>query len=421
MDRLTSLFVFLLLTAHGSLLTAQADELLVGTAKLELTPAGKVPLAGYSRRKGKAATGVHDPLFVRALAMQHGQTRVVIASCDLLIIDERLFEAVQRRVIAEHRDPPLHLLLTATHTHSGPGAYGQAFFEKLSMGHYDPEVFAFLVDRIAATILQAAAHLHPARIRSQAAATSGFVVNRMEPRGLVDAELIVVVVEDPSQHPRAVLVNFNAHPTTLGAWNRELSADYPGVVAQRIEQRYPGSVCLFLPGAVGDQAPVKQGTGFEAATSLGEALVAQAVPLIEARSSQPVGVGGSMVWVDASVRLPPARLRLDGARLPSWLSRFFVDDDASVSALAVGTGVFMGLPCDVSAELGLELKRRARASGYDHPIVVGFANDYIGYCLPERLYWTDHYEARMAFNGPMTGELLVNEVTHLMDQLAASR
>ncbi len=81
--------------------------------------------------------------------------------------------------------------------------------------------------------------------------------------------------------------------------------------------------------------------------------------------------------------------------------------------------VFFGLPCDVSAELGLDLKQHARRAGYQ-PVVVGFANDYIGYCLPERLYRTRSYEAAMAFNGPKTGDMLVEELKQMLDQLVTS-
>ena len=103
--------------------------------------------------------------------------------------------------------------------------------------------------------------------------------------------------------------------------------------------------------------------------------------------------------------------------MPSWLGRSLVDDDASVSVVKLDRTVFFGLPCDVSAELGLDLKQHARRADYQ-PVVVGFANDYIGYCLPERLYRTRSYEAAMAFNGPTTGELLVGELKRMMDQLA---
>ncbi len=394
---------------------ASAEPLVVGTAKLDLIPPVKTPLAGYSRRKGRLATGVHDPPFVRVVAIHADDTTVALVSCDLLVIDERLFDAVKTRFQATEPHRPIHLLLAATHTHSGPGAYGQKWLEKISMGHFDPVVFEFLASRIAQAISTALAKMQPVTMSDAATMTTGLVTNRMRPDGVVDPELSVVAFLDAQRNPVAVVVDFSAHPTTLGAWNTLLSADYPGVLAQQIEQRYPTSVCLFLAGAVGDQGPVKQGEGFDRPTWLGTELATHVSVLVDQSHPEPV----PSVFVEQRVvRLPPAHLRLGSVLLPSWFSQPFVDDDATLTVIAIGPVLLMGVPCDFSAELGLTLKSYAREKGF-RPLVVGFANDYIGYCLPERWYRTQAYEAMLAFNGPRTGELLVETLKQMIDQLAS--
>lgn len=409
------LFCLSLITYHQSLVTAEEDQLLLGTATRDLTPPVKSPLAGYSRRKGRPRTGVLDPVSVRALALKAQETTVAVASCDLLIIDERLFEAVSARV-TQHVPQPMALLIVATHTHSGPGAYGQTFLEKLSMGHFDPAVFEFLAAQIAQAIVEASREMQPVTARYAVESTAGLVVNRMLPDGLVDAELAVLAFEDRRRQPVAVVVNFGAHPTTLGAWNMRLSADYPGVVARAVEERYPGATCLFIPGAVGDQGPVKRGEGVTPPKWLGEQLASRAMALLENASPRTTG---SLRVIQRTVALPPARVRLGPVTLPSWFGRSLVDDDASVSVVRVGEAVLFGVPCDLSAELGLSVKRHARQAGYQ-PILAGLANDYIGYCLPERLYRTRSYEASLAFNGPKTGELLVEQLKQMLDELAVS-
>ncbi len=410
---------FVLVGSGGGAPSAMAAPLLVGVAKLDLTPPVATPLAGYSRRKGQSASGVHDSPFVRAVVIRQADREVAMVSCDLLIVDERLAEAVRRLVEKRRPGASPMLFLAATHTHSGPGGYGQKFLEKLSMGHFNPSVFDFLTAQIAEAILSASARLQPATVSYAATSTSGLVVNRMDPGGVVDPELIVVTFHDAQRQPLGVVVSFNAHPTTLGSWNMALSADYPGVVTRVVEQQAPGAICMFLAGAVGDQGPVKMGAGFEPAERLGGALAAQVVRLMDPRGREPDADTRALGWVMQRVRLPAAHLRVGSGQLPAWLSRLFVDDDATLEVAAIGTTLFMGAPCDLSAELGLELKRAARERGYQ-PVVVGFANDYIGYCLPERLYETDSYEAAMAFNGPKTGEMLVGELKQMIDQLSTA-
>jgi len=394
-----------------------AGEWQAGAAKATFQLPAGVPLAGYSRRGGEPSRGVHDPVGVRALVVTDHALTVAIVSCDLLIIDERVFQAVNERLAAAGASAPDALLLAATHTHSGPGAYGQKFLEKLSMGHFDPQVFERIVDQIVATIHAAYARRQHVRVSHGRIAAERLVTNRMNPDGAVDAELIVWAFDGAGEDPLAVLVNFSAHPTTLGAWNRQLSADYPGVIVRLIEARWPATTGMFLVGAVGDQAPVVKGSHYARAEWIGTKLAEQAMALVEQRI--PVIPAGGLAVRQAVVPLPPARLRLGRVHLPRWMSRWFVDDDATLSLISMGEAVWIGVPCDLVASFGQRLKATARAQGWE-PMIVGFANDYIGYCIPASLYEADAYEATLAFNGPRAGERIVERLEHMIQEFGAS-
>lgn len=378
-------------------------------------PAG-VPLAGYSRRKGRPSHGLHDPVHARAVVLAQGTTQVVLVSADLLIIDEGLHAAVRKQLLAEGFAADFTLWLAATHTHSGPGAYGRRFAEKISMGHFDPAVFDALVQGIVEAVQAARAGLTPVGVGYQAVSTQGLVKNRVAENALADNALILVGLYplEESRAPLAVLGSFAAHPTTLGAWNRELSADYPGVWAAAIEHAYPGAVALFFAGAVGDQAPVTSGEGFERAAWLGEALARQTLTVLAALPSTAPQVlaGGHQV-----VPLPRAQVRVSTHwALPGWLSRRLVDDDATLTAWRLGDIVALGTPCDLEAALGAQLQTATRAQGRQ-PLVASFVNDYIGYCVSPARYAEGAYEALMAFNGPTTGPRLMEELAALVGQL----
>ncbi len=395
--------------AHGE------GRIEAGVARATFTVRPGVPLAGYSRRDGAPSSGQHDPVGVRAVVLEDAEQAVAIVSCDLLIIDEHLASAVATRVAQRSPGRPPLLFLAATHTHSGPGAYGRKFLEKLSMGHYEPAVFDALVEHIADTVLRARASRQPVRLAAGREPTTGLVVNRMDPQGPRDAELIICALY-PAQEARpfAVLMNFAAHPTTLGASNMQLSADYPGVLVRQLEARWPSATGLFLAGAVGDQAPVKRGEGFERAEWLGGRLAEQATALLE--RFEPRAPQRLLARQD-TLPLPSAAVRLGRwLTLPRWLGRRLVDDDATLSLVVVGDVALHGLPCDVAAPLGQQLKEHARARGLES-LAVSFVNDYIGYCIPEPLYRTNAYEASMAFNGPQAGARLVQRSQEMLDQL----
>ena len=60
--------------------------------------------------------------------------------------------------------------------------------------------------------------------------------------------------------------------------------------------------------------------------------------------------------------LPPARVRAGHLTFPRWLGRRLVDDDATLSVVAIGSTVLFGAPCDLAASLGAQLKEAARRS-----------------------------------------------------------
>jgi len=444
-----------------------ANEVRAGVSKEVLQLPPRVPLAGYSRRRGKPSTGVHDPVSVRALVLEKDGTIIALVSSDLLIIDETLYEAVRRQLTAEGFSG-VHLILAATHTHSGPGAYGRRFLEKISMGHFDRAVF----DEIVRGMTQAVRHAHeslaPVRLAYGTGLTEGLVKNRVMPDGPLRRELTVCAFYHPPSpeapslggeegearvllrsradkatakqntaserfrprgaqegatglpvglhagaEPFAVVVTFSAHPTTLGAWNHALSADYPGVVMREVERTFPSATCLFFAGAVGDQAPVKQGSGFETAEHLGGALAQRVMPLLDGLHAE---APATLAAFEEHYRLPPAQVRAGRWVVPRWLGARLVDDDATLSLVSVGDLLFVGVPCDLAAAFGETLQTAATSRGF-HPVIVGFANDYVGYCVPPALYEQKKYESSMAFNGPMAGELVVQRLIAMMDQL----
>ncbi|MBI4343369.1 MAG: neutral/alkaline non-lysosomal ceramidase N-terminal domain-containing protein [Candidatus Omnitrophica bacterium] len=407
------MWVLLLVLGWGRPASSAQSPVTAGAAKELFALPAQVPLAGYSRRKGKPSQGVHDPVGVRALVLEQGDTAVALVSADLLIVDEVLFEAVRRRLTALGFPQRLVLVLAATHTHSGPGGYGAKFFEKLSMGHFDPAVFEAIVEATARAIQRAHAARQPAEFGCATASMPGLVRNRMTPGGPMDDELAVCAAQRGGR-PLAVLVNFAAHPTTLGSANRAVSADYPGVVAGELERRFPGAQVLFFAGAVGDQAPVGAGDGFERAVSVGRPLAEEARALVEHLQAEPPR---RLSARQERLGLPPARVRL-GRRvaLPRWLSRRLVDDDATLSVVSIGPAVFFGAPCDLGAELGQRLKAAARARGAT-PFIAGFASDYIGYCLSEAASRSGEYEALMAFNGPAAGEQVVERLIAMLEEV----
>ena len=111
-----------------------------GWATRSMTPPQGTPLAGYGGRKGKPSTGVHDEIYVKALAISDGQDTAVIVGSDLLIVPENVADRVRARVSQQTTLTANDILFNASHNHSGPGAFGPGLASRLFNGPYDPQI-----------------------------------------------------------------------------------------------------------------------------------------------------------------------------------------------------------------------------------------------------------------------------------------
>src|SRR4030095_5796949 len=88
----------------------------------------------------------------------------------------------------------------------------------------------------------------------------GFNRNRhtkLQPKPL-DRTLTVMRLDDDSDKPLAVLVNFTGHPTSVPAQTLKFSADYVGAMKATVEKEF-GGTAVFMQGASGDVS-INKGT-----------------------------------------------------------------------------------------------------------------------------------------------------------------
>ena len=373
------------------------SSLTAGMAQKDITPPAGTPLNGYGRRKGRPSQGVHDPLKVRVLALQNQSNLLVFASCDLVAINEALYEAVLERVSAETGLDPSRLFLSATHTHSGSGGIGKRFLERIISGRYQKPVFQMTADRIAEAILEAVRDMKPASIGFGSAKLSGLIENRMIETDPVDDELFLMKIQI-RQGPQALFVNMAAHPTVLSAKNFLFSADFPGALQKKIEEQFPGSLCIFTNGAAGDQRirGFSDTQGFARAEAIGDHL---AGIVIRTAENNPLDAEAEIATTQTCFRLPPVKIRYGYLRLPSLIGNRLIDRDVVCNAGRVNNTLFFSIPGEMTSGLGLEIKQKADKL-HSKALIIGYTNGYIGYIIPEKHYRLKTYESGVTFFGP---------------------
>ena len=147
----------LLITFSTTLLNLTAEKVFrAGAATSNVTPWLGVSMpGGFTDRR---ATKIHDELYARCLVLDDGETQLAIIVVDNCILPRDLLD--RAKLMAENATeiPAKHILISATHSHSGPAAMDIAQCEA------DPEYQSFLVRRIADGIRRAASNAAPAKI-----------------------------------------------------------------------------------------------------------------------------------------------------------------------------------------------------------------------------------------------------------------
>lgn len=257
-------------------------EIKVGTGRKIITPQTPIWLSGYASRKQPATEILHD-LWAKAVVIeQNNKNRIIIVTTDLLGLPHEVSEEVSQRVIKKYGIKRSQLLLSSSHTHSGPVIRpGLSVMYELN----DAETQAVknytlqLIDDIVNVVDMAMNRLTP-MILSAGHGSVDFAVNRREPTeegviigvnpdGPVDHDVPVLKITSPDGKLQAVLFAYACHNTTSNTYL--INGDYAGFAQIELEKAYPGATAMFLMGCGADQNPYPRGST-ELAASHGKSL-----------------------------------------------------------------------------------------------------------------------------------------------------
>ena len=224
-------------------------EVEVGFGKADITPdlqAKPVWIAGYGHNR--KATGVHDPLWARAVVLKDGNSKIALVAVDLVGLQRPTVQAIRSSLSAY-----VHVMVSSTHNHEGPdviGLWGPA----PTMTGVDPEYLDLVERQVVAAVHQAEAALRPAQVEYGTVDGSEIVDDSRLP---VAKDGIMRVLKfrprsevQPGSTPLGILVQWNCHPESLGSKNTVITADFPYAVVSELEKTQQCPVAYFS-GAIG--------------------------------------------------------------------------------------------------------------------------------------------------------------------------
>jgi len=450
-----------------------APVLRAGAAASDITPK-EFPInmpGGFSANPAESA---HDSLHARALVLDDGTTKIVMAVVDNLGAGPDVLDEAKEIASKSTGIPKDHMLVSSTHSHSAAA---------LSSKGGPPPVIAYhqvFVDGLADAIIRAHAALRPAAFGAATDPLPEEVFNRRwflkpgkmplnpfgkldqvkmnpgtspdvidHPAGPTDPDITVISVQDLKRKPIALFANYSLHYVG-GIPPAQISADYFGEFARLMPSRVRGDenfVAMMSNGTSGDinnipfgivrppREPFEQvrivagkaaDTAWRAQQKIAPyrsdvrlGMLQREITLKYRRpSAEEVADAKAILAIkdkDAIEKLP--RLAPDYARRTLSAAERTEDTvTVQLQAIRIGDLAVCGIPFETFVETGLDLKKR---SPFPQTMVIGLANGRHGYLPTPEQHKLGGYETWLGTNLVQedTSVILTNNLLEMLADL----
>ncbi|GAA2181223.1 hypothetical protein GCM10009785_15240 [Brooklawnia cerclae] len=194
-----------------------------------------LPMSGFAARTAHSR-GSLDPA-PEAVALAVGDE--VVVALDVIGVDRQLADLVNAEA-----DLPNPVLLTATHTHAGPGILPGR------LGEHSEQARKAVAKAAAVAARRALDSRRDCTLEWFDPEIPGLAHDRRKAVVSPDARLRALRWRSGDQ-VAGYLVSYPCHPTVIGPANLYLSPDYPGYLRLRMQEA-TGCPVLFLTGCAGD-------------------------------------------------------------------------------------------------------------------------------------------------------------------------
>lgn len=443
-------------------MTTSKKSLQAGAATADISPVTSQFLFGYPHVP-RWSTGVHDPLISSALALDDGDTRLLFIANDIIYVPKDLVARARQRIEAATDIPAAHIMITATHTHSGP------VVQNRGPGSYDTVVpnadsayLKLLEDGIVKAGIAACGSLRRAEIGLALAQVEGIGTNRRDPQGPADPEIPVLAVRDAVTHAWiGIQAIYAMHPTVLHEDSTLVSGDFPAMGRRYLQQALGTAVpVLHHMGASGNQSPrhCVRGQTFDEAVRLGTILgraIEAALATVDFRDSVTLAASGTTLDYPlrdlpsietAAAKVQAVREKFErqqqdgtprvivrttecdlfGAEASHALAQSKVDGridealrgclPAEIQLLCVGPWRFVAWQGEVFIEHALAIRR----ANSDTFICTCANGDMAGYIATEQAAAEGGYEASTSVFSTDSGRMLIEATQRLLDDARPS-
>ena len=283
-------------------------DLKIGIGKCDITgPCAELGFLGYFDFK-QTGLGIHSRLFSRAFVIEdlsNGKNAAIVCA-DMAFCSQSVQQAVIKKLENQfgNRYTEKNVLISGTHTHSGPGGYSHYLIYNLSMLGFNKQNFNSIVDGIFQSIVRA--HDNKAKgtiliatgdvedcgkIRSAPAYSNNPPTEISQYPIPEYKEMTLIKFVKENGDAMGSLNWFAVHATNMGQKNRLISGDNKGY-AEELFEKDKGVISAFANSCSGDISPnMKYGLpdgehDFERTTEFGNKQYEKAVKLFDSPTEE---------------------------------------------------------------------------------------------------------------------------------------
>lgn len=243
---------------------AAPQGLQAGYAREKIHPETSVPLGGYGQSEKRMSESALDYLYATCLALKDGDNTILLFSQDLLRSTPTWVQEVRKQINEKLGIPEDHIMICATHTHSGPDTTSSLE----SIGKYK----TLYIKQMVKAAEKAVADLAPATLSGTKTEADLNYIRHYKMNdgtyagsnfgdwssGIVDhvrendPEMRLVKLEREGDKKDILMINWQVHPcNTGGVTKTDISADYIAPMRDKVEAETDLQTIYFL-GACGD-------------------------------------------------------------------------------------------------------------------------------------------------------------------------
>lgn len=252
-----------------------------GWSKRRITPDKPVLLSGY--KPVRMSEGVNDDIYVKVLTLRKSEKLIFIVMIDLIAVDKRLVKMLEEQ-IAERHGKHASVIVSATHTHSGPVGTldtSQGLLENMQavFGDWDQEYVDYVNIQILEAVKESIETLSQCDLKIVDTEIEGIVENRNVKDGHADNRLFALELTN-AMDKKVLVCHFACHLTVLNRKNTFMSKD----LAFGIEKALPEYDFVgYLNGAAGDLSTrfTRKKASIEQVIAFGNRIAAQINAVLE--------------------------------------------------------------------------------------------------------------------------------------------